>query len=190
MTLFKEHQKVGKHVAGPPMAPKLKPNVMCFYFKEEGHWKRNCPKYLEDKKAIKIAGKVRGICDIHVIDIYLTSAWSNTLVFDTSSVAHICNSQHELHNKRRLARNKVTMRVGNSCKVDMVAVSTLPLRLPSGLILVLNKYYFVPVLSMNIVSGSCVMRDGHSFKSETNVVRFIWILCFMLMQRIMIVYSC
>jgi hypothetical protein len=62
----------------------------------------------------------------------------------------------------------VTVCIGNDCKVDVVAVSTLPLRLPSGLILVLNKYYFIPVLSMNIVSGSCMMRDGYSFKSEIN----------------------
>ena len=60
------------------------------------------------------------------------------------------------------------MRVGNGCKVDVVAVGTLPLRLPSGLILVLNKCYFVPTLSMNIVSGSCLLQDGYSFKSETN----------------------
>jgi hypothetical protein len=57
--------------------------------KEEGHWKRNCPKYLEDKKAVKIAAKDKGICDIHVIDICLKSARSNTWVFDTGSVAHI-----------------------------------------------------------------------------------------------------
>ena len=60
------------------------------------------------------------------------------------------------------------MRVGNGCKVDVVAVGTLPLRLPSGMILVLNKCYYVPMLSMNIVSGSCLLRDHYSFKSETN----------------------
>ena len=60
------------------------------------------------------------------------------------------------------------MRVGNRLKVDVVAVGTLPLRLPSGLLLVLNKCYFVPSLSMNIVSGSCLLRDCYSFNSETN----------------------
>ena len=50
----------------------------------------------------------------------------------------------------------------------MVVVGTLPLRLPSGMILVLNKCYYVPALSMNIVSGSCLLQDCYSFKSETN----------------------
>jgi hypothetical protein len=62
----------------------------------------------------------------------------------------------------------VIIPVGNDCKVDVVVVGTLPLRLSSGLILILNKCCFVPTLSMNIVRGSCVMQDGYSFKSETN----------------------
>ena len=53
-------------------------------------------------------------------------------------------------------------------RVDVVAVGTLPLRLPSGLVLILNKCYFVPALSMNIISGSCLLRDRYSFKSENN----------------------
>ena len=60
------------------------------------------------------------------------------------------------------------MRVGNGSKVDVIAVGTLPLHLPSGLILDINNCYLVPALSMNIISGSCLMRDGHSFKSENN----------------------
>src|SRR4051812_6475751 len=60
------------------------------------------------------------------------------------------------------------MRVGNASKVDVIAVGMLPLHLPSGLVLDLNNCYLVPVLSMNIISGSCLMRDGYSFKYENN----------------------
>ena len=60
------------------------------------------------------------------------------------------------------------MCVGNGSKVDVIAVGTLPLHLPSGLTLDLNNCYLVPALSMNIISGSCLMRDGYSFKSENN----------------------
>ena len=60
------------------------------------------------------------------------------------------------------------MRVGNGSKVDVIAVGTLPLHLPSGLVLDLNICYLVPALSMNIISGSCLMRDGYSFKSKNN----------------------
>ena len=32
----------------------------------------------------------------------------------------------------------------------------------------LNHCYLVPALSMNIICGSCLLRDGYSFKSENN----------------------
>ena len=114
------------------MKPKAgpKPETECFYCKGNGHWKWKCPEYLADKKD----GKVKGIFDIHVIDVYLTNARSSALVFDTGYVDHICNSKQGLRIKRRLAKDKVTMRVGNGSKVDVIAVGTLPLHLPSGLV--------------------------------------------------------
>ena len=60
------------------------------------------------------------------------------------------------------------MRVGNGSKVDVIAVGTLPLHLPLGLVLNLNNCYLVPVLRMNIISGYRLMQDGYSFKSENN----------------------
>jgi hypothetical protein len=156
----------GKRVA--PTEKKLKsrpkPDTECFYCKDKGHWKRNCPKYLADKKA----GTIKGIFDIHVIDVYLTSACCSAWVYDTGSVANICNSKQELRNRRRLARDEMTMRVSNGSKVDVMAISTLSLVLPSGLVLNLNKCYYVLALSMNIISGSCLLQDGYSFKSENN----------------------
>src|SRR3954462_11222598 len=101
-----------KTKAGP------KPDTECFYCKGTGHWKRNCPKYLADKKDGKVN---KGIFDIHVINVYLTSSRSSAWVFDTGSVANICNSKQGLRIKRRLAKDEVTMRVGNGSKVDVIA---------------------------------------------------------------------
>ena len=158
-------KKGGKPVVTPRKAPKPgpKPGVECFYCKGDGHWKRNCPKYLEDKKAGKIVGRDKGIFDIHVIELFLTSARSNSWRFDTGSIAHICNSTQGLHNRRRLSKNEVTMRVGNGCRVEVMAVITMHISLPSGLVMVLNKCYYVPALSVNIVSGSCLLQAHYSF---------------------------
>ena len=57
-----------------------KPKTECFYCKGNGHWKRNYPKYLVDKKDGKVK---KSIFDIHVIDVYFTSVHSNPIVFDT-----------------------------------------------------------------------------------------------------------
>ena len=65
-------KKNGKQVATQVKKAKSgpKPEPECFYCKGAGHWKRNCPKYLAGKKD----GKVKGIFDIHVIDVYLDVA--------------------------------------------------------------------------------------------------------------------
>ena len=60
------------------------------------------------------------------------------------------------------------MHVGNGSKVDVITIGTLPLHLPSRLVLDLNNCNLVPALCMNIISRSCLMRDGYSFKSENN----------------------
>ncbi|KAB5521242.1 hypothetical protein DKX38_025561 [Salix brachista] len=46
------YQGKSKQVAKPKNGekPKVAANHDCFYCKAKGHWKRNCPKYLEDKR--------------------------------------------------------------------------------------------------------------------------------------------
>ena len=60
----KNNKQVAAQGKKPMSGPK--PKTECFYSKGTGHWKQNCPKYLVDKKD----GKVKGIFDIHVIDVY------------------------------------------------------------------------------------------------------------------------
>ena len=97
-----------------------KSETECFYFKGNGHWKWNCPRYLADKKDGKVN---KSIFDIHVIDVYFTSVHSNPRVFDTGSVAKISNSTQELQNEQRLVKGKVTMCVGNDSKVDKITIA-------------------------------------------------------------------
>src|ERR1041384_8303576 len=139
----------------------------CFYCKGTGHWKRNCKKDLADKKSGK-TGKGIIIIQVNFIDVLLASENSKSWVFDTGSVAHICNSIQGLQKVRKLAKNEFMMRVGNGAGIAAQAVGIMPLRLASGFILELNKCYFVPLLCRNIISGSCLVHDGYSYKSENN----------------------
>ena len=123
----KNFKKDGKDVAAPgkPVAGKKsrngpKPETKCFYCKGTGHWKRNYPNYLVDKKDGKVN---KGIFDIQVIDVYLTSVYSSPWVFDTCSVTKISNSKQELQNKQRLVEGEVTMSVGSSSKIDMIIIT-------------------------------------------------------------------
>ena len=64
----------------------------------------------------------KGIFDIQVIDVYLTSVYSNPWVFDTCSVAKINNLKQELQNKQKLVEGEVTMCVGSGSKIDMIII--------------------------------------------------------------------
>ena len=63
------------------------------------------------------------IFDIHVIDVYFTSIYSNPSVFDTGSVAKRSNSKRELQNEQRLVKGEVTMCVGSGSKIDMIVIA-------------------------------------------------------------------
>ena len=111
-----------KQVVTPAKKPKAgpKPETKCFYCKGNGHWKRKCREYLVDKKDGKVK---KGIFDIQVIDVYLTSVYSSPWVFDTCSVAKISNSKQELQNKQKLVEGEVTMCVGSGSKIDMIIIA-------------------------------------------------------------------
>ena len=65
----------------------------------------------------------KGIFDIHVIEVYFTSVYSNPSVFDTGSVAKSSNSKQELQNKQRLVKGEVIMWVGSDSKVDKITIA-------------------------------------------------------------------
>ena len=157
---------VGKTGANGKPKSGASSDAECFFCKEKGHWKRNCKKYLAEKK--KTGKSSSGMSVIHVIDVFLAGPHCKSWVLDTGSVAHICNSMQDLRRPRRLAKDEVVMRVGNGVKVAVKAIGVLPLHLPSGFILELSNCYYVPALCKNIISGSCLLQDGYSFKSVNN----------------------
>ncbi|KAF2910584.1 hypothetical protein DAI22_11g111200 [Oryza sativa Japonica Group] len=73
----------------------------CFFCKETGHWKRNCKKYLQQLKQKQQDGK-SSTSGINVIEINLATSFTDSWVFDTGSVAHICKSLQGLKRSRSL----------------------------------------------------------------------------------------
>jgi hypothetical protein len=69
---------------------------------------------------------------------------------------------------RSVKKGEVDFRVGNNARVVVLNVGMMQLHLPSGFILELNNCYYVPSISQNIMSPSCLMKDGYSFASKDN----------------------
>ncbi|KAL4310633.1 hypothetical protein GQ457_01G017150 [Hibiscus cannabinus] len=90
----------------------------CFHCGKTGHWKRNCPIYLEEVKKAKAVGA--SVSGIYVIDVNMST--SSSWVLDTSCGSHICTSVQGLHTRRNLAKGDVDLRVGNGARVAALAV--------------------------------------------------------------------
>jgi hypothetical protein len=63
-----------------------------------------------------------GTLTVYVIDILIADSFINSWVFDTGSVAHICNSMQELTRSRSMARGEVDFRVGNKQEEKLISV--------------------------------------------------------------------
>jgi len=168
----KKKGKAKDEISKPnPPAPKAGPpaDAECFHCHGKGHWKRNCKLYLESIKDRGSKG-TPAACTlvVYITDIFLANSYINSWVFDTRSVAHICNTMQGMIRSRSVEKGEVDFRVGNNARVAALNVGTMQLHLPSGFIMELNNCYFVPSLSRNIVSPSCLMKDGYSFASKDN----------------------
>ena len=139
----------------------VKKTMVCFHCNETGHWKRNCKKYLEEKKEVKSSKTTNSTSGIFVIEVNFST--SSTWVFDTGCGSHICNNVQGLKKSRKLNGGEVDLRVGNGARVAALAVGDYELALPSGLVLVLNNCYYVPALSRNIISVSSLDDNGFNF---------------------------
>ena len=73
-----------------------------------------------------------------------------------------------LSRTRNVARGEVDIRIGNKARVAALAVGTMQLNLPSGFVMELDNCYYVPALSRNIISASCLMRQGYEFSIKDN----------------------
>ena len=118
----KNFKKNGKQVAAQVKKTKSgpKPETKCFYCKGTGHWKRNCPKYLADKKDGKVN---KGIFDIQIIDVYFLVFVATPRYLILVQLLKSSNSKRELHNEQKLVKDEVTMCVGSVSKIDMIIIA-------------------------------------------------------------------
>jgi hypothetical protein len=87
---------------------------------------------------------------------YSRSTWW----IDSGATIHVVNSLQGFHTRRTLRRGERSIRVTNGVEAEVEAIGEFPLELNNGFILRLNNVLYVPSLSRNLISVSCLHDNG------------------------------
>jgi hypothetical protein len=90
----------------------------------------------------------------------LSYAKSNWWI-DSGAIIHVANSLQESQMRRTLRRGERSIRVANDVEAEVEAIGELPLELNNDFILRLHNVLYVPSLSRNLISVSCLDDDGY-----------------------------
>ena len=109
---------------------------MCFHCGVEGHWKRNCNKYLS-----KLKDKKKGKYDLLVSKACLVEDDLSPWIVDSRATKHVCSSLKMLSSLRELDDRDIAMRVGSGEVVSAKTVGVARLNFRNKF-LVLNDVFF------------------------------------------------
>ncbi|RVW21514.1 Retrovirus-related Pol polyprotein from transposon TNT 1-94 [Vitis vinifera] len=98
-----------------------KPKGKCFHCNQDGHWKRNCKKYLDELKQKKKQGKL----DLLVMETCLVENDFSSWIIDSRASNHVCISLKMLESSKDLEEGAFMMRVGSGARVSATAVGQL-----------------------------------------------------------------
>jgi len=150
----------------PPQAG-IKKDSKCFFCKKKGHIKKECVKFqkwLEDK-----GNPTSFVCyESNMVNVNINTWW-----IDSGSTIHISNCMQGLQNLRKLVGSEQSILSGNKMGSHVEAIGTCYLILSTGFILKLEKTFYVPSFSRNLISVSRLLPFEYSFNfSESSFSLF------------------
>jgi hypothetical protein len=126
----------------------------CKWCKRRGHYQKNCIEFLKHLNK-------QGEDHVKFVDESLFLNYSSsTWWIDSGVTIYVANSLQGFHTRRILQRGERNIRVANGVEAEVEAIEELPLELNNGFILRLNDVLYVPSLSRNLISVSCLDDDG------------------------------
>ncbi|KAJ9553605.1 LOW QUALITY PROTEIN: hypothetical protein OSB04_017650 [Centaurea solstitialis] len=124
-------------------------DAVCFHCKEVGHWRRTCPKYLEELKKLKANGA--STSGTYMIELHSTST-SNSWVLDTG-----CGTKRS----RKVRRGELDLIMGNKQIASVDMIGNYELSFSSGLSVVLIDCCYSAEMARNIISFYALYKDAN-----------------------------
>ena len=151
----------------PPQADIKKENN-CFFCKRKGHVKKDCPKF---KKWLEKKGNLSSfVCyESNMVNVNINTWW-----IDFGSTIHIANYLQGMQNLRKLVGSELSILSGNKMGSHVEAIGTCTLTLSNGFVLVLEKTFYVPSFSRNLIFVYRLVPLGFSFTFQDNVLNLFY----------------
>ena len=142
----------------------------CFFCGKKGHWRRNCPGYLEGLKKLK-GLSIGGTSDsgTYMIELHHTST-SGSWVLDTGCGTHVCNIVQVLKTSRRMENGELDLIMGNKEIVPVKARGEVELSFNSGFSILLLNVCYSPLVARNIISFHALHDNGFDFSFDNGVI--------------------
>ncbi|KAA8532494.1 hypothetical protein F0562_032527 [Nyssa sinensis] len=141
----------------------IKKDLVRFFCKKKGHVKKDCPKF--QKWLEKKGNQLSLVCyESNMVDVVYNTWW-----IDSGSTIHISNSLQGMRNLRKPVGSEQCIYSGNKMRSHVDFVGTCNLILSSGFVLILEKTFYIPSFSRNLISVSRLVPLGYCFKfSDTS----------------------
>jgi hypothetical protein len=151
----KSHVKTSSDVT-PVSDPK---EATCFYCNDKGHWKRSCPKYLQDLKDGKVKPSTSGTYTISSINPSSSKSW----VLDTGCGFHICSVLQGLRKSEDVEHGRMNLIMGNRGSSPVTKIGVYSLVLSNGVNLDLLNCRYSSEMTRNIISFHALFKQGFKF---------------------------
>ncbi|CAA7036221.1 unnamed protein product [Microthlaspi erraticum] len=146
-----------------------KPDDVCNYCKEIGHWKSDCPK--KKKKQSEFAAVAEGdnmseedIALVAAGDTHQSDAW----VLDTGASCHMCPRREWFSTYEHVESDSIKMANNDACKV--AGIGSIKIRTHDGKFCTLKEVRHVPSMSMNLISLSLLDSRGFKYSGGDGVL--------------------
>ncbi|MBE2321140.1 DDE-type integrase/transposase/recombinase, partial [Solirubrobacter sp. CPCC 204708] len=97
-----------------------------------------------------------------VVETCLAVLSTGTWCVDTGATNHVCNSLQGFQETRQLSDGEIYLHMGNATRVAAVAVGNIYLNFGRDRFLILKDCLYVPSIRRNLISVSCLVKDGYS----------------------------
>ena len=133
--------------------------IECFFYKKQGHWRRNYPQYIATLDPNRLRKKQAVAQGIYMITPYTFSICDTMIqILGTESPINICNSLQGLQISESFEEGKRFLNIRDRRSVSGLALGMIKLVFNSHII-ILNDCHYYPIFLLNVIFIGLLVKN-------------------------------